>query len=268
MMFLASLHDREDWCAMKKGAMTEILDSFAWGNANAIELYESTVKALGVPPSYWESIRRAGERFNRFKYLDEVLHPRVAVIVHRGVRMQTYFEGYRYVKIWEEGRLAHYRLPDADIDVFVAPHPGSMNRIEHPDYFCNRLNEIFRIHGFAASFPGFLRGQQEGREAIEFLRRNAPDATADFDKFQFVAWVADELMKRNVFMSVPTLIELVNSRGYLTNRGNAFVPANQGPYKLVSATYHKMIAAGLPDRARNVALAFRKPNFEYAYSIN
>src|SRR6266576_4485090 len=42
MMFLAALHGQDDWGAMKQGKMTEILDSFAWGNGNAIELYGGT----------------------------------------------------------------------------------------------------------------------------------------------------------------------------------------------------------------------------------
>src|ERR1035441_8766478 len=61
MMFLAALHGQDDWGAMKQGKMAEILDSFAWGNANAVELYGSTAAKIGVPASYWDAVRRAGE---------------------------------------------------------------------------------------------------------------------------------------------------------------------------------------------------------------
>ena len=35
---------------------------------------------------------------------------------------------------------------------------------------------------------------------------------------------------------------------------------------VVSGAYHRLAAAGQPDRAHNVAVAFRRPNFEYAYN--
>jgi hypothetical protein len=68
-------------------------------------------------------------------------------------------------------------------------------------------------------------------------------------------------------MSVPTLVSLVNGQGYLTNYGTEF-SGGRGSYKLVSGTYHRFNSAGHADRARNVALAFRKPNFDYAYDTD
>lgn len=250
---------------MKQGAMAEILDSFAWANGNAVELYGSTASKIGVPSAYWKEVRRAGERLNRFRHIQETLRPHVAVVMYRGIHLPTYFEGYRLEEVSREGRLTHYRLPEAGVDVFLVPHPGSMNRIEGTDYFREKLKELFVSHGIAAVFPQFLAGQDEGRQVMEYLQNKAPAISPDFDKYEFVAWVADELKKRDTFMSVPKLMDLVNAKGGTTNYGEPFC-GGRGSYRLVSGTYHRMMAAKSPDRAHNVAVAFRRPNFEYAYN--
>ncbi|HXC02716.1 MAG TPA: hypothetical protein VNU49_08710 [Opitutaceae bacterium] len=119
-------------------------------------------------------------------------------------------------------------------------------------------------------FPEFLAGQTGEQDAMEFLRHHAPPASPEFDKFAFVSWVAEELCKRGTFMSVPTLIDLVNAQGYETNYGTEF-SGGRGSYNLVSGTYHRMKTNGSPDaenKAHNVAAAFRKPSFEYAYNTD
>lgn len=265
MMFLATLHGKADWGAMKQGKMAEILDSFAWGNGNAVELYTSSAAKLGVPVDYWNAVRRAGERFNRFRHIQETLCPNVAVVMNRGIHLPTYFDGYRLDKVYMDGRLTHYRLPEVGVDVFLVPHPRSMNFHEGTDYFRDKLKELFVRLGLTAVFPQFLAGQEEGKKAMDYLNDKAPRAGGGTSKFECVAWVADELKKRDTFMSVPALCTLLNEHGYRTNYDEEFT-GGRGSYRLVSGTYHRLDEAGQPDRARNVALAFRRPNFEYAYN--
>lgn len=265
MMFLAALHGRDDWGAMKQGKMVEILDSFAWGNGNAVELYGSTASKIGVPADYWAAVRSAGERLNRFRHIQETLRPNVVVLMYRGIHLPTYFEGYHLEKVLIDNRLAHYRLPEVGVDVFHVPHPGSMNRIEGTDYFRDKLKKLFVHHGLTTVFPQFLAGQEEGKKAMGHLKEKAPRAGEGTDKFECVAWIADELKKRDTFMSIPALCSLLNEHGYRTNHGKEFT-AGRGSYRLVSSVYHRMIAAKSPDRAHNVAVAFRRPNFEYAYN--
>lgn len=264
MMFLAALHGQDNWGAMKQGKMTEILDSFAWGNGNAVELYSSTPQKIGVPPAYWDSVRRAGERLNRFRHIHETLRPDVVLVMYRGINIETYFEGFRTEMISRDGRLTHYRLPDVGVDVFHVPHPGSMNRIEGTDYFRDKLKELFVQHGFNSVFKSFVSGQEEGKKAMEYLHAKSPAIAGDFDKYQFVSWVAEELTKRDAFMSVPALVDLVNAKGGQTNYGTPF-SGGRGSYRLVSGTYHRLNEAGKQREAHNVAVAFRRPNYEYAY---
>jgi hypothetical protein len=270
MMLLATLHGQEDWALMKEGKMGEILDSFAWAEGNAVELYDSSAAGWGVPREYWEAVRRAGDRFNRFRHIVETLRPHAALVLYRGLNPTIYFEGYRPEVIFKEGRLTHYRLPEVGVDVFHAPHPGSMNRIEGTDHFRTQLGSLFARNKIITPFPEFLSGQDDAHEVMNYLGSRAPAPGPDFDKYSFVSWVAEELAKRGTSMSVPTLIDLVNAQGYETNYGTEF-SGGRGSYNLVSGTYHRMKTGGTPDaeaKAHNVAVAFRKPNFEYAYNTD
>ncbi len=264
MMMLAALHGQENWGLMKQGEMRGILDSFAWAEGNAIELYGSSAAALGVPPDYWDAVRQAGEQFNLFRHLVETLRPQVALILYRGLNPDSYFKGYRYEVVSKDGRLTHYRLPEIGVDVVHVPHPGSMNRIEGADHFLAKIRELFHQHKITVPFPEFLSGQAEGKAVMEYLLKNLPSIGPDMDKYEFVAGVAEELAKRATFMAVPALMDLVNTKGGQTNYGTPF-SGGRGSYRLVSGTYHRMIAANRPDCAHNVAVSFRRPNFEYAY---
>lgn len=269
MMLIGLLHGREDWGAMKNDEFSAILDSFAWGNANAVELYGSSHATTKVARSYWDSVRKAGEPLNRFRHLAETLHPRVAVLMNRQVNFKAYFEGYSPEERYRDGRFAQYFLPEVGVDVFHVPHPKSMNFIEGTESFHHRLRELIFRNGFAAEFPEFVTDPDAHHSVINWLLQHGPAREPGFDKFDYVSWVAEELAKRQTFMSVPTLIDLLNARGETTDRGTPFVAENQGPYKLVSASYHRMEGMGTEDgrrRAHNIAVAFRKPNFEYAYS--
>jgi len=265
MMMVAALHGQENWCMMKQGKMREILDSFAWAEGNAVELYQNTPKRLGVPLKYWDAVRQAGERFNCFHHIVETLKPHAALILYRGLKPDTYFAGYRWEVVSREGRLTHFRLPEIGVDVFHAPHPGSMNRIEGIDHFRTQIRDLFFRHKKTVQFPEFLSGQDEGRVVMEYLQNVAPTIYPDFDKYKFVDWVADELKKRDTFMSVPTLMNLVNAKGGTTNYGEPF-SGGRGSYRLVSGAYWRMMGAELPNRAHSIAVAFRRPNFEYAYN--
>jgi hypothetical protein len=269
MMILAALHGQKDWGILRQGGMDELVSSFAWGNANAVELYASTPSKMRppVPREYWEAIRKAGARFDRFSHLVETIKPQAAIVLCRGMNPARYFEGYAYEVVSEDGRLKHYRLLEIGVDVFHAPHPQSMSFIEGADHFCEKLKELFMRHGIIKRFPEFLSRQSEADDNLHFLKRNAPPRGPGFDKYDFVDWVAVELRKQGTFMSVPTLVSLVNGQGYLTNYGTEF-SGGRGSYKLVSGTYHRFNSAGHADRARNVALAFRKPNFDYAYDTD
>ena len=263
MMTIAALHGRKDWQLMKAGAMVEILNSIAWGNANAIEFFESSAQKKGVPEQFWNQVRVAGEPLNRFQHVVQTLAPRVVVLLHQGLNSATYFGEYRLEKVSQQDGITHYQLPEIQIDVFQMPHPVSMKFHQGADHFCTKLAELLIARKLAPRFQQFLKGQAETQEVMEFLYHNAP-AQGGCDKFEFVAWVANELTKHEAFMSIPALCELLNKQGYRTNYGTEY-DAGRGSYRLVRSAYYRKQNKGELESARNIAISFRRPNFQYAY---
>jgi hypothetical protein len=264
MKTIAALYGREDWKLMKTGAMVEILNSIAWGNVNAIEFFESHARKLGVNKDFWNKVRVAGEPLNRFRHVVQTLSPRVAVLLHKGLNPVSYFEGYRLEKISQQDGITHYRLPEIPVDIFHVPHPVRMKFDQGADHFCTKLAELLVDQKLAPRFPQFLKGQTEAQGVMDHLLQNAP---ADCDKFEFVAWVANELKKHETFMSIPALRELLNKKGYTTNYGMPY-DGGRGTYRLVRSVYYREKDKDKLENAHNVAVAFRRPNFNYAYLTN
>jgi hypothetical protein len=267
MMIVAALHGQDEWELMKEGKLLELMDSMSWAEANAVELHSGSPKTLGVPLEYWDRVRAAADRFNRFRHIVQTLKPNAALILYRGFDPETYFEGLDHEVVWREGRLTHYRLNKAGVDVFHGPHPKSMNMIEGIDHFRTKITELFGKSNKALPFPKFVSGGNDEVNVMRFFEQNAPAITSDFDKFAFVAWVANELKKREAFMSVPALIRLVNAKGGKTNYGETF-SGGRGSYRLVSGAYWRMEQGGFSQEAQNIALSFRRSNFEYAFDTN
>lgn len=262
MMFLAALHGRTDWGIMKHRGYPEILSSFAWGNGNAVEYHASSPKHM--PWDQWELVRKAGEHLNGIHHLISTIQPRVVVVLWKDMSPETYFAGHPYTLVEDQAGVRHYRLDD-DVDVFHMPHPGRMRWEGTPaDHYCAGLIAKLQNKRLAVAFPDFVQAHGESDTVVHHLKNTAPLRSPEFTKFKFVEWVAEELKKRGSFMSVPTLATLLNSLGYRTDCGYEFEGV-RGTYNLVSGAYHRLVHAGKSDRARMVAEAFRKPNFEYAY---
>jgi hypothetical protein len=251
---------------MKAGAMVEILNSIAWGNVNAVELFSSTPSKLGVDKQFWENVRGAGNHLDRFEHVWQTLRPRVVIVLCKGANLTSYFEGFRLERVVEGDWGARYHLPDISVHVFHVRHPNNMRLTEGANYFCEKLTELVGEE-LIPQFPQFLSGQAEARRVMDFLYQNVPDQ-GRCDKFEFVAWVANELKKHQTFMSVPALCELLNKKGYRTNYGTEY-DGGRGSYRLVRSAYYRKKntgEAGGIDSAHNIAIAFKRPNFAYAYS--
>ncbi|HEV2247287.1 MAG TPA: hypothetical protein VGW37_11600 [Terriglobia bacterium] len=265
MMFLAALHGRSDWGVMKRGAYPEILSSFAWGNGNAVEYYNSSPKTMAW--DQWELVRKAGERFNGLRHLVETIGPRVVVVLWKDMNPAAYFAGYGFTQVEEAGGIRHFRVPAANVDVFQATHPVRM-RWEGvaADDVCAQLVARLQVNNLSVAFPAFVQHSSDSENAIAHLRKSAPARKNGFDKFRFVEWVAEELKKRGSFMSAPTLARLLNELGFETDYGCEYT-GGRGTYNLISGTYWRLERDGRGERAGMVAEAFRKPNFEYAYEV-
>lgn len=265
MMFLAAAHGHTDWQVMKAGGYEDILSSFAWGNGNAVELFNSTPKGKGVPYETWETVYRAGNRFNGITHLLEVLDPHVVVVTWKAMDPREYFAGQEYdVVDSNDPILTHYTLRGCNTRVFHVPHPGRMKFEAGADVYCASLVNQLRKCGIAVEYPKFVEMTADSNRVVEHLMRNAPEGR---DNFAFVEWVAGELHKRGSVMSVQALADLLNVRGHRTNDDDEYA-GGRGTYRLVRGTYHRLNRSEKTKEAEMVACAFVKPDGNYAFPID
>ncbi len=261
MMLMAELHGVQNWGMMKRDACREVLSSFAWGNGNAVEYWTSSVSKGRVPLTIWQAVRKAGARFDGIKHLVQALSPRVILVLWKKMSPASYFAGYEYTTMQEKQGVKHYRIPSEDIDIFQAPHPNRMKFEGGASPFCDTIKNMLLANKLIVHFPNFVQQTTDSSKVVNYLRDLAPPG---LDKFSLVAWVAEEMKKRDSFMSVPTLCRLLNDLGCRTNYGAQF-SGKRGSYRLVRSAYWRLHARE-PDRAAIIAEAFRRPNFQYAYS--
>jgi hypothetical protein len=85
------------------------------------------------------------------------------------------------------------------------------------------------------------------------------------DKKEFIRRLANSLVANSKTITGIELANHLNLNNYKTNTGSLY-EGKRGTYRLVTATYDWLDAFGLQNEANNVALAFKKPNGEYAYN--
>jgi hypothetical protein len=85
------------------------------------------------------------------------------------------------------------------------------------------------------------------------------------DKKMYVWKLATFLHANSKVMSGEELAEHLNRNQFLTSYGTEF-QGGKGTYKLISATWHWLNDdLDLPEEAKHVALAYVKPDGNYAY---
>lgn len=263
---LASLHGIANWNVLKWGKHQHILSSFAWGNANAVILKESLKKFIkGVPLKTWEATHAAGEHFNRFRHMLEILKPRVVLITVTDLP-NKFFDGLNVITMkCPEPHIRHYRLEGLHVDIFHTRHPNSMRWVGGPLNFLSKLKTIILASTLVPEFPDFISADDSGDDVVSYLMKHAPRPNGNNQrKYEFVTWVADTLTEQKAFMSVPCLVQMANELGYRTNYGTTF-SGGRGSYRLVRGAYHRCVKNGEEENARQIAEAFRKPDFTYAY---
>jgi hypothetical protein len=267
MALLAGIHGLPNWNVLKWGGHEDILSSFAWGNANAVELWESIQKhSKNLPHKTWQAAREAGAHLNRFAHMHRTMNPRVVLLTVKSINLEEFFDGYkRLIMPSPEKHIYHYRLEGHEIDIFHTYHPGYMRKVGGPWGFLNKLRRTLQETGLAPDFPEFIDASDNCDDVIKHLLASAPRPNGNHEqKFHFVEWVAKELTKHKALMSVPCLVSMANELGYRANNGGEF-RAGRGSYKLVSGSYLRCANRKDQDSADMIATVFCKPNSKYAY---
>ena len=260
MATLAQVHGIQDWTVLKwDDQKKDVLSSFAWANANAVEIERPTQ----VSPKTHEAARKASAPFNRLSHMLVTLAPDVVLITYKGLRGE-FFDGLEVEEVpIDSTRFRHYRIESPKVDILHTRHMDDMRKRKQggPWVFLNELRGILRDLGKAPVFPEFVAHEEESKEVLAYLMEAAGRPAGD--KYAFIAWVAKELRKHGAFMSVPQLASLVNETGYRTSYGTKYL-GKRGSYRLVRGAYRRH-EGHAQDTAAAVAEAFRKPDFTYAY---
>jgi hypothetical protein len=151
------------------------------------------------------------------------------------------------------------------VDIFKTYHPAYMRKVGGPRNFLSKLKTIIQASSLVPNFPDFISADDSGDDVVSYLMKDAPRPNGNNQhKYDFVTWVAGKLTEQKAFMSVPCLIQMANELGYRTNYGTTF-SGGRGSYRLVSGAYHRCANRGEEENARQIAEAFKKPDFTYAY---
>ena len=277
LFFLAWLYGVENWELLKQKSHKDILSSFAWGNANSVERWDSsTIQKARAGMSREERkafkrthgiVKDASRTIDDYSHFEKLLAPDVVFITCERNDCD------RYLSNSHPGEPL-FRDDSADLRVFKIgkalvvniPHPqGIMYRHdEHKaEFYARELRSILERNGvFLPMKNEFLA---DGKMANDFLnvfaRRLDPTQLSARDA---VAEIALELRKQDACMTVPMLCKVLNGAGFHPNYGGQY-EGGRGSYRMLSWFYRHFNGAEHPDVAEAIAEAFKKPNGEYAY---
>ena len=279
LYFLAWLYGVENWKILKNKSHKDILASFAWGNANSIERWDSsTLKKARKGMSREESrafmaahgvVKNASRVFDDYSHFEKLLAPDVVFIMCE--RSDCDF----YLSRANPGNPV-FRDDSADLRVFKIgkalvvniPHPQGImyRRDEHKaDFYARQLRSVLEENGvFLPMKNEFLADAKMANDFLTvFAQRLDSNRLTTRDA---VAKIALELRKQDACMAVPMLAKVLNDAGFHPNYDpKGTYQGGRGSYRMLSRFY-KHFETEKPDVAEAIAEAFKKPNGEYAYA--
>ena len=276
LYFLAWLYGAENWEILKNKSHKDILNCFAWGNANSVERWDSKtiVKAReGLSREDRKAfkathgiVKNASRVFDDYSHFEKLLAPDVVFIMCESSDCDF------YLSKCNPGDPI-FRDDNADLRVFKIgkalvvniPHPqGIMYRSDNhkADFYARQLRSVLEENGaFLPMKNEFLADAKMAEDFLSvFARQLDPRQLSTRDA---VTKIALELRKQDACMTVPCLCRILNKAGFRTNWGHEY-SAGRGSYRMLSWFYWHYKAEEL-DVAEAIAEAFKKPNGEYAY---
>lgn len=265
MNILAKTYGVADWNTIKRGEHDILLDSFVWGNANAIETWASQgIDKKMVNQKAHQYAYVAARPFNTLKHIQELFHPDVVILTCSLGEQKQYLsemtveqihnEKYPNVSVWKTGKTFVFSMPHPNNQKFT---PGGS------DIYAQQVRELLIEYKKFMPLPTF--GTQTTLTPV--LRQYIGEQCADKNRFEVIATIAKELRKQNCAMQAKLACELLNDLGIKSDAGTDYTGNKRGPCRLISTawSYYKDTTKEV-DIADNIALAFTKVNGSYAYS--
>ncbi len=262
MYFLASLYEVENWEVLKQHRRPEILNGFVWGNATAIERWESE----GIPKDIakreaHQVARDAAYELNDYRHLQTIFAPNVSIIMCARGACNNYLRNTEKTLLWDKDGVRMWTTKDGLI--FNMPHPNAMRFGKGADYYAGTIRSGLLEHKLFYPLPEFMDCDQEAEAFLSDVLGKCKDCCRNTK--QAVALIATELKKQDAKMTVRMLCNILNKLGYRTGYGTEYV-AGRGSYRMIAGAWHYYRnVLNRPDTADAIALAFTKPNGDYAY---
>ena len=260
MNVLAKVYGVQEWTEIRDGKFDILLDSFVWGNANAIE----TGTSVGVnarAPGYSRAKQLAEQKFDDINLLVKAVAPHVVILLCSiGERNRYLGSNFSVVEVVED------RVSVLQCDglfVFHAPHPNKQRHYSGgADVFARIIRDLLAKYGGFCPLPDVLHNG-----LLPAARQALITECVGIHKFDAIAKVAHELRRQRSFMTARSLcLDVLNPAGHTTNYGTPYTGNKKGPCRLVSTAWnHFQNVVKRSDIAEDIALSYTNMNGEYAY---
>ena len=262
MYFLAALYGVKNWELLKQRHFPNILNSFVWGNVCAIESWGSDGIPGDTNPVAHQCARDAAYILNDYCHVQKLFSPDVAIIMCARQECNSYLRNTKKTLVWDRDGVRLWQLSEGGF-VFNMPHPNNMRWNLGADFYAQTIRRSLIENKLFQPLPEFLDCDKES-EAILNLFFAQCTKNAHNTK-EAVAFIATELRKQQATMTVRMLCDILNKLGYRTTYESQYL-GGRGSYKMVAGAWsHYQEHLKQPAIAESIALAFTRPNGEYAY---
>lgn len=260
MYFLGALYGVKNWELLKHGKHTNLLNDFVWGNATSVERYGNCDPKV-VDYEVWEVAKRESETIDDFQHLAKVFAPRVVIMTCGKADGRHYLRNTEKTLLWDRDNVQLYKAGETLI--FHMPHPNNMRFNKGADFYAKTIRDGLKEHGLFAQLKVFSDFDRDAEKLFQRLVKELRDG--DVSRQEAVALVATTLRKQEAKISVRMFCRILNEAGYRTTYGGEY-SAGRGSYKMIADVWrYYQDKMNRPDIAEDIALAFTKPNGDYAY---
>ena len=163
--------------------------------------------------------------------------------------------------LWERDNVCLWKTGKSFI--FSMPHPNNMKFNNGADSYAKTIREGLIEHGLFQPMPEFIDCDKEAEQLLDTFFSKCKSQARNTK--EAVAFIATELRKHEATMTVRMLCNILNKLGYRTTYDSEYM-AGRGSYKMVAGAWnYYQNYLKQPDIAESIALAFTKPNGDYAY---
>jgi len=260
MYFLGALYGVKNWELLKKKQHANILNDFVWGNATSIERWGNCDPNV-VNYAVWDVAKRESRRFDDFQHIKNLFDPRVVIMTCGKNEGRDYLRNTEKELLWDRDNVRLYKTEGTLI--FHMPHPNNMRFNCGADFYAKVIRAGLQEYGLFAPIEEFADMDVEAEKILKALVSQLK--SADVSTKEAVGLIATALRKQEARISVRMLCRILNDAGYRTSYGSEY-SSGRGSYKMIAGAWqyyqHKLKQTEI---AEDIALAFTKPNGEYAY---